>query len=149
MKSAIVVPENSDCAFCAYLRGQRPYTIIGRNSEIATLVTREQRGTPHLMVIPVRHFATILDVNEVESIALMLGIQKAAAAIDAAYQRPGIMVWQNNGVPAHQSVGHLHFHVAGTLDNGGTNWGEVEKLSVKETDAIGRRIAPYLRIRCA
>ena len=101
------------------------------------------------MVIPVRHIGTILDVDRVEGSALMLGIQSAAAAIDAAYHRPGIMVWQNNGVPAHQSVGHLHFHVAGTLDNGGTNWGSVAKLSVKETDAIGKRIAPYLRARCA
>jgi histidine triad (HIT) family protein len=104
----------------AYLRGDRPYTIVQRTTQVAILITREQRGVPHLLVIPVRHVATILEVTEVEGSALMLGIRRAATAINAAYRRPGIVVWQNNGVPANQSIRHVHFHVAGTLDQGGT-----------------------------
>jgi hypothetical protein len=34
----------------------------------------------------------------------------------------------------------VHFHVAGTLEEGGTMWGEVPKLSVAETDAIAERL---------
>lgn len=45
-------------------------------------------------------------------------------------------VWQNNGIPAHQSLPHLHFHVAGTLPDGGTDWGDVPKLTLAQTDAI-------------
>jgi histidine triad (HIT) family protein len=37
-------------------------------------------------------------------------------------------------------VAHVHFHVAGTLEEGGTRWGEVPKLSVAETDAIAERL---------
>jgi histidine triad (HIT) family protein len=59
-----------------------------------------------------------------------------AMAIDAAYARPGIAVWQNNGTPANQSVSHVHFHVAGTVKGGGTDWGDVEELPLSETDAI-------------
>jgi hypothetical protein len=64
----------------------------------------------------------------------------AARVIDLADGRPGIAVWQNNGVPANQTIGHLHFHVAGTLDTGGTEWGDVPELSVAETDAIAEKL---------
>jgi hypothetical protein len=50
------------------------------------------------------------------------------------------VVWQNNGISANQAVAHVHFHVAGTLEEGGTRWGEVPKLSVAETDAIAERL---------
>jgi histidine triad (HIT) family protein len=70
----------------------------------------------------------------------MMAIRNAARLIDTAYERPGIAVWQNNGIDANQKIPHLHFHVAGTLPDGGTEFGEVPELSVAETDAIARRL---------
>jgi histidine triad (HIT) family protein len=136
----IQLPVNHDCAFCAYLRGDRPYTIFSRDKLVAILVTREQRGVSHLLVMPTRHCATILDLTDEESTVMMREIRHAARVIDLADGRPGIAVWQNNGVPAHQTIGHLHFHVAGTLDVGGTEWGDVPELSVAETDAIANKL---------
>ena len=136
----IVLPSNESCAFCAYLRGDRPYTILYRGTLVATLVTREQRGISHLLVLPIRHCQTILDVTDEESTALMNEIRHAARTIDLADQRLGIAIWQNNGITANQTIAHLHFHVAGTLDEGGTNWGEVPELSLAETDAIAARL---------
>jgi histidine triad (HIT) family protein len=145
--NSIVLPSDESCAFCAYLRGDRPYTILHRGTLVATLVTREQRGISHLLVLPIRHCRTILDVTDEESKALMNEIRHAARTIDLADQRPGISIWQNNGITANQTIAHLHFHVAGTLDEGGTNWGEVPELSLAETDAIAVRLrrvdAPY------
>jgi histidine triad (HIT) family protein len=142
--TAVDVPANDDCPFCAYLSGRRPFAVVQKDGQIATFVTREQRGIPHLLVVPVQHRETILDLTDEECGALLRGVRRAAAAIDAAYQRAGIAVWQNNGVPAHQSVNHVHFHVAGTLDEGGTQWGEVEKLSLDDAGLIAQRIAPHL-----
>ena len=126
--NSLELADNASCAFCAYLRGVRPYTTIRRNEQIAVLVTREQRGLPHLLVLPIRHRETILDLNDEEAAALMIGIRQSALAINTAYQRPGIAVWQNNGVPANQTINHVHFHIAGTLREGGTEWGDVEEL---------------------
>ena len=136
----IVLPGNESCAFCAYLKGERPYTILYRGTLVATLVTREQRGVSHLLVLPIRHCQTILDVTDEESTALMNEIRHAARTIDIADQRPGIAIWQNNGITANQTIAHLHFHVAGTIEGGGTNWGEVPELSLAETDAIAARL---------
>lgn len=135
-ESSIELPDDGKCAFCAYLRGERPYTILRRDEMTATLVTREQRGKPHLLVVPISHRSTILDLTDDEAKALIIAVRDAARMIDKAYARPGIAVWQNNGISANQSISHVHFHVAGTLDEGGTEWGEVEELSVDETSAI-------------
>jgi histidine triad (HIT) family protein len=141
--SAIRFPEVQPCAFCAYLDGTRPFTFVARNAATAVLVTQEQRGEPHLLVIPTAHRETILDLTNVECSALMIDVRNAASAIDAAYHRPGITVWQNNGEPASQSIRHVHFHVAGTLDSGGTEWGEVEELPLAETERIAERVRAH------
>lgn len=144
-ESAIRLPDVQPCAFCAYLDGTRPFTFVARNETTAVLVTQEQRGKPHLLVIPTAHRETILDLTEVECSALMIEVRDAARAIDAAYHRPGISVWQNNGEPASQSIRHVHFHVAGTLDAGGTEWGEVKELPLTETELIAKRIRAHWR----
>ena len=84
--------------------------------------------------------STILELSDAEASLVAIAVREAARAIDKAYAKPGIAVWQNNGVSAGQAINHLHFHVAGTLDGGGTNWGQVPELSVAETDAIADRL---------
>lgn len=142
----IDVPAADDCSFCEYLAGRRRYTILERLDDVAMLVTREQRGIGHVLVIPVAHRVTILDVSPSEAAALIVGVQRAARAVVAAYDPAGISIWQNNGVPSHQSVPHVHVHVhvTGALPGGGTEWGEVPRLSVEETDLIAERLRPHL-----
>jgi histidine triad (HIT) family protein len=103
-------------------------------------VTREQRGDPHLLVLPIRHVPTILELTDTEVAAVAIQVREAAALIDRAHSKTGIAVWQNNGVPAGQSISHVHFHVAGTLANGGTEFGQVSELSVAETDKLAERL---------
>jgi histidine triad (HIT) family protein len=74
--SNINLPKNDGCAFCAYLRGERPYTILSRAAETATFVTREQRGHPHLLVLPLRHVPTILDLTNAEAAAIAIEVRK-------------------------------------------------------------------------
>lgn len=140
----LVLPPSVRCSFCDYLTGVRPYTILDRDDTIAILVTYEQRGQGHLLVIPIRHRVTILDLSAAERSAIMDGVVRATHAITETYDPEGVAVWQNNGVPAHQSVPHVHVHVAGTLPGGGTQWGDVEKLDLSHTDEIARRLRPHL-----
>lgn len=108
------------------------------------LVTYEQRGRGHVLVIPVRHRLTVLDLSAAERAAVMNGVVRAVDAITKAFDPEGVAVWQNNGIPAHQSVPHVHFHVAGTLPQGGTTWGAVEQLDITTTDGIAAQLRPHL-----
>jgi len=142
-QSNIELPTGTRCAFCDYLSGTRPYTIVQRNAETATLVTREQRGVGHLLVVPIRHCPTILDLTSAEASTLMREVVAAARAIDRAFGAPGLAIWQNNGVPAEQTIPHVHFHVAGTLPGGGTERGDVKESALDVTEGIAGRLQPY------
>lgn len=74
----------------------------------------------------------------------MKSVIAAARVVDRADRRPGISIWQNNGVAADQAVAHVHFHVAGTLPDGGTEHDWVPELSLDATEAIAERLRPYL-----
>lgn len=148
-KSSLNLPAEDRCAFCDYLTGARPYTVLWREDRVAVLVTREQRGIAHLLVIPTRHEPTLLDLADSEAGDLMIAVRDSARAISQAFERPGVAVWQNNGTAAHQAIPHLHFHVAGTLPGGGTDFGEVAERSVEETDDIGRKLTAFVPARSA
>ncbi len=68
------VPGMDECAFCQYIAGKRPYTVLRRAQLTVTLVTREQRGISHVLVLPVRHVPTILELTADESSDLMRDI---------------------------------------------------------------------------
>lgn len=143
---SLELPQQITCAFCDYLAGKRPYTTVWRDDQVAVLVTREQRGKAHLLVMPVAHVETLLDLPDALTQTMMTAVRNAAAVIDQAVNPRGIAVWQNNGVPAGQAIRHLHFHVAGTLSAGGTDFGKVPELSVAETDAIAAMLSPAVAV---
>jgi len=145
MSTSLEVPELERCPFCDYLNGTRPFTILSRTETVATLVTREQRGVGHLLVIPVKHRPTLLDLTADEASAVMQSVVAAAGAITVGYEVPGVAVWQNNGIPAHQTIPHVHFHIAGTLPEGGTEWDEVDESSIFETEVIANRLRPFFK----
>ena len=136
-----------DCAFCEYLAGRRPYAVVVRHGLVAVLVTREPRGEPHALVVTQRHCPTLLDVTDEEAAHLMRATRDTARAIQAEYCRDGIAVWQNNGLAAHQAIPHVHFHVVGTLDKGGTEWGDVAEVPLADADAVAARLRPHLENR--
>jgi len=145
--TCIDVPESDAgvCPFCDYLAGRRPYAIVAMSSSVGILVTQEVRGKPHLLVVPSRHCETILDLTDQEAAEVLVAVRDVARAIDSAYCRPGIAVWQNNGRSADQAIGHVHFHIAGTLDEGGTEWGPVPEVSLSEAEWVADELRPYLR----
>lgn len=71
-ETSIDLPESKACAFYAYLRGDLPFMILSRNLNTATFVTREQRGHPHVLVLPVRHVETILELTDAEAAAVAI-----------------------------------------------------------------------------
>jgi histidine triad (HIT) family protein len=146
------LPPDDPCWFCLYLAGIVPYTILERDDVTATLVTFEQRGRGHVLVMPLRHAGAIVDLTPNEQWAVMDGVVRASQAIIGAFDPAGIAVWQNNGIPAHQTVPHVHVHVAGTLAAGGTQWGPVPRRRRVARTTSRSRCAPtfqHERAACA
>lgn len=104
----LILPSSASCSFCEYLVGERPYTILDRNDVTALLVTYEQRGRGPILVIPVQHHVTILELTAEERSTVMNDVVRATTSIIGAFDPEGVAVWQNTGIPAHQSVPHVH-----------------------------------------
>jgi histidine triad (HIT) family protein len=143
----IDLPINDGCSFCDYLAGRRPYVILRRRELSAILVTREQRGRAHVLVIPTQHRPTILDLESEEACAVMLDLVEVARAIEKSERAAGVAVWQNNGIPADQTIAHVHFHVAATRPGGGTERGKVDELPLDQVEAIAARLRVHLEDR--
>ncbi|RYZ78939.1 MAG: HIT domain-containing protein, partial [Proteobacteria bacterium] len=67
----------------------------------------DQRGHPHVLVLPQRHVPSLLEMTDEEVAAVAVEVRNAARLIEKAYGKSGIAVWQNNGVPAGQAIGHV------------------------------------------
>ncbi len=125
------LPQREPCPFCENIAGRavvssrEPGTLI----ECAAIETCEdsfafvntrQLEVPHVLVIPRRHAPTVVDLTSTEAAAIMRQVHRIAHAVVAAFDPPGLNIYQNNGIAAGQSVGHFHFHVlarySGDLD---------------------------------
>ena len=66
----------------------------------------------HLMVSPDRHVASLADLGDDESLALMRLLQRSLGAIRAAYRPDGLNIGVNEGKVAGAGfAGHMHQHV--------------------------------------
>jgi histidine triad (HIT) family protein len=119
--SPFEVPQRDPCPFCQNIaHGLTVSSFDGRVTECAVVealeatfsfISPRQNGVPHVLVIPTRHAATVLDLRVEEMAAVSFQVQRLAAAITRAFSPSGLNIYQNNGLAAGQSVGHYHVHV--------------------------------------
>ena len=107
----IDVPQRDRCAFCSNIAGLNPFVVVEETADTFAFLPARQHGTGHVLVIPRRHAATIVDLDAEEAVAIMRQVHRMATAVARAYDPAGLNVFQNNGVTAGQSVPHYHVHI--------------------------------------
>jgi histidine triad (HIT) family protein len=116
--AGLQVPQLSPCPYCENFAGRysptsgAPAVIFDDPSVQVCLAPAPMGGLPgHALVIPKRHVETVLDLTDDEAAALGVAVARTARMLRAAVDPDGILVQQNNGVAAFQSVPHVHVHV--------------------------------------
>jgi ATP adenylyltransferase len=103
----------SGCIFCQPVTdAERNPLIVFEGSLAYVILNRYPYNNGHLMVVPRRHLATLveLSIDELHEVALL--IQRSEAALREAYKLDGINVGLNLGRPAGGGIpGHLHVHL--------------------------------------
>lgn len=92
--------------------GERDPLIVYDGALAYVILNRYPYNNGHLMVIPRRHAATLveLSIDELNEVALLT--QRSEAALREAYRLEGINVGLNLGRPAGGGIpGHLHVHL--------------------------------------
>jgi ATP adenylyltransferase len=137
------------CIFCGALAaGDDPGRLILARAGTAFLILNAYPyASGHLMVVPVRHVASLEDLSEPEQLDLLAATRRALAALRVAYRPDGFNLGANLGRAAGAGVdGHLHVHVVPRWA-GDTNFMPVvggARVLPEALDDTYRRLRPHL-----
>ncbi|HHZ20285.1 MAG TPA: histidine triad nucleotide-binding protein [Firmicutes bacterium] len=104
----------SDCIFCKIINRELPSTIVYEDDQVLAFRDINPAAPIHVLVIPKRHCANILDPATVEA-GLPAALFKAVAQVAAkeGLEERGFRTVVNYGRDAGEAVPHLHLHVIG------------------------------------
>ncbi|MFC7621971.1 HIT family protein [Microlunatus sp. GCM10028923] len=135
----------SDDIFCQIARGELPAAEVARTDRLVAFLDHRPVFKGHVLIIPVDHVDTLLDLPpDLMQPLLDLG-REIAAALGTALGAQGSFVAMNNVIS--QSVPHLHLHVVPRSKGDGLRgffWPRT-KYADGEQDAYAERIRDALR----
>ena len=94
---------------CAINEGRMNAEVVLRTPEVIAFLDHRPVFKGHVLVCPIRHFDTLLDLPDDLVLPLIGTCRRIAAAMGPALGAQGTFVAINNVVS--QSVPHLHIHV--------------------------------------
>lgn len=111
-----------NCVFCRIICGQLPSCKIYDDGEIIAFMDIGPIIKGHILVVPKRHYAHLLETPPEVLEKLIVAAQKIAGAQKRALRSDGINIMQSNGQAAGQVVEHIHFHVIPRFSADGHHW---------------------------
>ena len=98
-----------DCPFCEIVLGKLPAFLVLEDEHSLAFLDRRPLFPGHCLLIPKRHFNTLLDLPPDLVASLFQNAQRVARALESGLGADGSFVAINNRVS--QSVPHLHIHI--------------------------------------
>ncbi len=99
------------CIFCSIIAGQEPCVQIHHENGFLVLMDKYPINPGHALVMPTKHYETLLQMPPAEVGKLYSLVPRIAKAIISAVKADGFNVGQNNGTAANQIVPHVHVHI--------------------------------------
>jgi len=99
------------CIFCRIVRGEAACHRIHEDERVISFMDIQPVGDGHLLIVPKRHYETLLEADDASLAAVMSASRRLALALKRALGPDGIGVHQLNGAAAGQSVFHYHMHL--------------------------------------
>lgn len=103
-----------DCLFCKINEGTIPSKKVFDNDEIFAIQDINPVAPIHLLIIPKKHFSTILEIEEHDGrvIGSIFHVANQLAR-ERGLDKSGFRLVLNCGAEAGQSVFHIHYHLLG------------------------------------
>ena len=101
----------SDCVFCKIVAKQIPATVVHEDADTLAFMDIGQVNPGHVLVACKAHVENVYGLQDAQAAAVFRAAVKVARAVRAAFNPPGLSIYQANGKPAGQTVFHFHLHV--------------------------------------
>lgn len=101
----------SDCLFCKIIAGEIPSTKVYEDELVYVFKDIEPIAPFHALVVPKKHYSSILDVDDEDKIINHIFEVCKKIAKDQGFDEKGFRIINNCGEDGGQSVYHLHFHL--------------------------------------
>ncbi len=111
MPNPTETPPAHDCIFCRLVRGELPAVRVLEDELVLAFMDIGQVNPGHVLVATKRHADSLLEATPDEAAAVMRAAQRIALAARAAFDAPGLSLYQMNGRDGEQTVFHFHLHV--------------------------------------
>jgi histidine triad (HIT) family protein len=108
-----------NCVFCKIMAKQIPASVVHEDEHTLAFMDLGQVNPGHVLVSLKAHAENIYALDDAQAAALFRSAARVARAIRAAFDPPGLSVYQANGTPAGQTVLHLHIHLVPRHDGDG------------------------------
>ena len=109
----ILSAKEKGCIFCDNPRQNqdRENQIVYRGVSAFVIMNKYPYNNGHLLVVPYRHEAELVQLTPEENLEMMALLQKSASALQAMSAPQGFNIGMNVGAVAGAGIdSHLHFH---------------------------------------
>jgi histidine triad (HIT) family protein len=100
-----------DCVFCQIVAGTSPCAKVAEDATTFAFMDIDPGSDGHLLVIPKRHSADLLEVSAEDLTATTLAAQRISRAVLSELRADGVNLLNCCRSAAWQTVFHFHLHV--------------------------------------
>ncbi|MEK6819563.1 MAG: HIT family protein [Nanoarchaeota archaeon] len=111
--------RNDNCVFCKIIKGEIKTSKVEESDNLIAILDANPKSEGHTLIIPKRHYVTILDIPEKLSAEILKMIKKVSSDLLEKKKGDGFNIIMNNLPPAGQVVMHAHIHIIPRKENDG------------------------------
>lgn len=134
-----------ECIFCKIADGKIPAAKVYEDSNIMSFLDIMPANKGHCLVVPKKHYETLLDIPDDDLKNLIIATKNVAKALSLSIGNGSYNIVMNNGKEAGQLVAHAHIHIIPRFkgDRLRLNWSH-KKYDEKEMEEIQEKIRKFV-----
>ena len=99
------------CIFCKIINGEIPSKKVYEDDDVVAILDISQATKGHTLVLPKKHYANILEIEDDAFIKVMNTTKMLAKKISKNLNAEGVNILNNCNEAAGQTVMHFHVHI--------------------------------------
>lgn len=99
------------CIFCKIINGEIPSKKVYEDDDVVAILDISQATKGHTLVLPKKHYANVLEIEDDAFIKVMNTTKMLAKKISKNLNAEGVNILNNCNEAAGQTVMHFHVHI--------------------------------------